>query len=598
MDRSRTIGRVAAAGVAAALLLAACSGDDDTGGTDTPGDDAPAALPGFEGCADDPNECNVGERADGGSITWVVVALPGAWTAYSPEGGSIYTLQMLNGIFPYTGQYMPDGATYKYNMDLLAEEPELLSEDPFSYQFKFREEAVWDDGTPISADDWIVSWKLGTSEEAGHCVGCRSRSAEKFDAIESVEGSDDGKTITVTLKEGETDPEWFAFFSAHAIGGGLMPAHVAEQQGFDVDNPEQLGEYFEWLNANMPTFSGGPLKLVEGDLENQVIKEPNEAWYGEVQPTLDTTVIRFLDDQGTWVSAMSNREIHGAAPIQLNEDIIRGVEELPGVNVHVGPGPSWEHLDFNMDVPAFEDVALRKAIFTAVDTADVAERNFGALLDDYTLRTNHTFQEGSPYHVDLLEGTGYGTGDTEAALAILDEAGYEFDGTTLTKDGEQVGPFRLRSTADPARVTATSLIQSYLAEIGVEITIETTDDLGATLGEQDYDIMLFGWSGSPLFTVNPAQQWQTGSGSNFGQYSNPEVDELVTQASSGATSLEESADLANQAGAIVVEDAYVLPLWDSPVYVFADETYVNIRDNPASSLRAVYEHHSWGLAAE
>ena len=49
---------------------------------------------------------------------------------------------------------------------------------------------------------------------------------------------------------------------------------------------------------------------------------------------------------------------------------------------------------------------------------------------------------------------------------------------------------------------------------------------------------------------------------------------------------------------IVVEDAYVLPLYDSPVYVFVHEDYVNVRDNANTSLRALYEHHMWGLAVQ
>ncbi|CAN5894858.1 hypothetical protein BH23ACT8_BH23ACT8_25820 [soil metagenome] len=108
-----------------------------------------------------------------------------------------------------------------------------------------------------------------------------------------------------------------------SIGSGLMPAHVAEDNGFAIDDPEQLGQYFEWLNDTMPTFSGGPYRLVEGDLENQVIKEPNDNWYGQEPVTLDTLVIRFINDEGAWVPALPNSEVDGASPPQFNEDVIR-----------------------------------------------------------------------------------------------------------------------------------------------------------------------------------------------------------------------------------------------------------------------------------
>lgn len=582
-----------AIGVTIVLAVGACAGGADDGG----GDDAAAVGPGFEDCPDDPNGCNGGERAEGGSITWAINTLPGAWNTYSPEGGSVYTAQMLHGIYPHTGTWEPDRTTFQHNFDLLAEEPQLLGEDPFTFTFTIREEAVWDDGTPITADDFIVSWKLGTSEAEGHCTGCRPRSTGRYDQVASIEGSGGGKTVTVMLKDGEANPEWFGMFGSDDIGGGLMPAHVAEANGFDLSDPAGVGQYFEWLNSTMPTFSGGPYRLVEGDLENQVIKEPNAEWYGEEPVTLETYVLRFLTDQGAWVPALANGEIQGGSPPQFNEDIVRELQGMEDVNVNLGPGPSWEHVDFNLDVPAFQDVELRRAIFTAIDVEAVATQTVGELVPDVTIRTNHTFSADSPHHVDVMSASGQGSGDVEAALAILEDAGYEFDGTTLTRDGQQIGPFRLRSTGDLLRATAMELIQAQLAQIGVEVTIEPTDDLGGMLAEQDYDIAQYGWSGSPFFTEDPFTQWHSTSESNFGRYSNPEVDELITQALNAPT-LDETAELINQATEILVSDAYVLPIMDSPVYAFVSDEYVNVRDNAGSSLRAIYNNHEWGLVAQ
>lgn len=582
-----------------ALIGAACAGADDDSSESadtTDADTGEAAAAGLAGCVDDPVGCNAGERADGGSMTWVLNTQPASWSSWSSEGGSVYTLQMLHGVFPHTGGWAPDG-NYQFNMDLLAAEPELLGEDPFQYQFEIRDEAVWDDDTPITADDFIVSWKLGTSEDKGHCVGCRPRFTARYDKIATMEGSADGKVVTVTLEEGESDPEWFGLFSVEDIGGGFVPAHVAEDNGFDVDDPEQLGEYFEYLNETMPTFSGGPYVLVEGDFENQVIKEPNLNWYGEDQPTLDTLVMRVINDEGSWAPALSNGEIHGGSPPQMNRDVVTQLQTTPGVQVQIGPGPSWEHLDFNLANPWFEDRELRRAIFTAIDVEDIASRTVGDVFPDYTLRTNHVFPSTSEHHVDHVTNTGQGSGDVDRALEILEAAGYELVDGVLSRDGETVGPFRLRSTATTLRATTMELVQSHLDQIGIEVTIETTDDLGAMLGSADYDIAQFGWSGSPFFSEVPSQQWHSESGSNFGGYSNSEVDELAEQAAS-ATSLEEAAELANAATQLVVDDAYVLPIMDSPVYLYTSEDYVNVRDNTNTSLRGVHNNHQWGLAVQ
>jgi len=48
----------------------------------------------------------------------------------------------------------------------------------------------------------------------------------------------------------------------------------------------------------------------------------------------------------------------------------------------------------------------------------------------------------------------------------------------------------------------------------------------------------------------------------------------------------------------VVNDAYVLPLYDTPVYIFVTDDYVGVRDNTNTSLRGVYETQQWGVAAQ
>jgi peptide/nickel transport system substrate-binding protein len=573
---------------AAVLVLTACSAES---GTDE-------LAQGFEDCEENPNTCNGAERQSGGTMIWALDQPPDAYFTWSPEGGSVYGLQAIHGILPHFGQYTPAGE-FAYNLDVLQEEPQVVNEEPLQTVWKIRPEAVWEDGSPIGADDVIITWKMSTSKDEGHCVGCRPRGTAA-DVIENIEGSDGGKTVTITYKEGIADPEWFAFGSAHNIIGGIAPAHVAVQNGWDPENPEHLGEYFEFLHENPPQFSGGPYLIEEFDLETQVVKVPNPRWYGSEQPTLDRLVIRFLSEPSTWVPAVQNDELHGGSPAGWSEDTLQQLRDLDGVRTYIQPGPSWEHLDINMDNRFLGgDVELRRAIFTAVDAASIADRNFAALYPDYTLRNNHIHRSDSEFHVDHLAGTGQGTGDLAAARGILAAAGYEGyeDGGTLTRDGERIGPFRLRSTNAPARMTSLSLIQSYLAEIGIEANIEVTDDLGDTLQKQDYDLIQYGWSGSPLFTGLVRSYWHSESGNNFGKYRNPQVDALAEEEERAAT-LAESAEIHDQAMEIVINDCYVLPLYDNPVYLFVTDNYANVRDNTNTSLRALYDHHQWGLAVE
>ncbi len=526
----------------------------------------------------------------------MINSLPGAWQATSLSGGSVYVIQMLSGVLPYTGQWQPD-ATYEYDLNVLAEEPELINDDPdegpFEWKITLADDAVWSDGEPMTGEDLRVSWMLGTSPDEGYCGGCDPRASTSFDKVDNVEA--DGKTATFQLKEGLADPEWMSLFDAHSQSGGFLPAHLAEENGWDVDDADDLGEYYTWLHDERPEWSGGPYMIVDGDLENEVVKEPNPNWFGD-EPKLDRITMMYNTDEGTFANAFVNGEIDGANPAQYSEDVILEIQDLPNAEVTVEEGAVWEHIDLNLRNEQLQDVELRRAIFTAIDRDDIANRNFGGGYPEYELKNNHVFGNDSEYYVDHFEGESQGTGDIEEAQSILEDAGYELDDDTLTLDGDEIGPFRLRSTDTVVRNTSVQLIQAQLAEIGITANIEMTDDLGGMLDAAEYDIVQFGWSGSPYFTGNADQFWHSGSGSNFGGYSNDEVDELAEQAIN-ASDLDTAAEASNQAMEIVVPEAYVLPIMAEPNYFFVNaDRLVNVHDNLQSSYRATYNIGEWDLA--
>jgi peptide/nickel transport system substrate-binding protein len=454
--------------------------------------------------------------------------------------------------------------------------------------YNLRPEAVWNDGTPISADDFIWTWYHNAGDES-LCVGCNPASTTGWEDVASVEGSNDGKTVTITLADGRLSPEWFAIF------GPTFPAHVP---GIDWSTPEGMGQTSEYFLTTVPTWSGGPLLVESWTPDERVIMVPNPTWYGETSSTLDTLVKEVVSDQGSWLPALENGELNGGSPASFTPDLVEQFERAANTYTALGSaGAVWEHVDVNMDV--ITDVALRRAIFTAIDRLDARSRIFGLL--EPPLRNNHIFSQLSPYYQDLMSDRGYGSGDIEAARSILAEAGYTgFDsGNLIAPDGSEVPDVRFAFLASNTnRATFVELAQSYLADIGVTVVPSPTPpaDLGTVLTTQDYDLVIFGWSGSPLFTSAPGQFWQSESGSNFGKLNNPELDAILEQVPN-QTDIAVSADLTNQAVTIVMDEAYVMPLWDTLNFMFVSDELVNIRDNYNSSLRALYNVNEWGIAA-
>ena len=107
--------------------------------------------------------------------------------------------------------------TVKMNDDFL-DSAELTSEDPQTVVYKIKQNAVWSDGTPVTADDFIYLWE--------NCNGTNKNndvvSTTGYDHIESVTGSDSGKTVTIVYKNKFAD--WKSLFASAYI----LPAHYVE----------------------------------------------------------------------------------------------------------------------------------------------------------------------------------------------------------------------------------------------------------------------------------------------------------------------------------------------------------------------------------
>ena len=580
------MGRVGRARVCAAVLaalLSACS-------SSSPRSAQPQT--GLGGCQSAPGTCNSGARKPGGEITWVVEQGWGnQWNALRAGGASFYLGQMLAGIVPATGDFQPSGQ-WAWNMDLLASEPKLVKTEPQTMEYDLRPEAVWSDGTPISADDFRYNW-FQNSGRPDQCDGCDAALTTGWSDIESIDSS--GRSVTITLKAGVHDPEWFTQF-----GPSPYPAHIAANAGFDWHTPKGMGAASAYFRDTVPTWSGGPYLIDSVVKDQRVIMVPNPRWYGKEKPTLTRIVKEVLTNQADWPTALANGELDGGAPLSYNPDVAQQLRSTPGVaSAQNGTGASWEQVVLNMQSPALADLALRKAILTALDVKDLRARLYGDVTP--TLRTNPIFPVQSPYYKDVLTGTGFGTGDLAAARKLLTDAGYTgaAAGQSLAKQGAAVPELRFPYIAGhPTRTPFVEIAQQRLSEIGITVKLVPTPgtDFVKTRRDGAFDITIFSLDSGPKFTFAASALFTTGSNVNFPRVSDPALDRAAAAVLT-ETDIAAAAGHANEVATRLMADAAVLPLWENPTYVFVRDKYVNIRDNPLSSARAMYNIEAWGESA-
>jgi len=570
--RSKRLYGLVAVAAASLLVVGACS-TNKGGGT---GNNVSA---GFADCEKKPNDCNGGANKQGGTITATLEKTLPNFNVIDADGNTFETAQVMNGLIPSPFVVFPD-LTPHLNTDLMVS-AEQTSTSPQTIVYKLKPNATWSDGSAIGLDDFMYAWKVQNGTD---CPDCTAASTTGYELIDKIEGSDNGKTITVTFKEAY--PDWKALFS-------LFPASVAKKNG-DMTTPAGLKKAFDGFKDATPDWSGGAYVVTDYQKDVSITLSPNPKWYGK-KPSFDKITFRMITDQAQEVPALQNREVQYIYA-QPNQDMVTQVKAIPDVNYTLGKGLVWEHIDLNLKNTFLADKALRQAIFTAINVKDIISKTVGQFFPGAAPLGSHNFVPGQPGYKDYVTATGQGSGDAAKATKILTDAGYKIEGGKLmSPKGQPVPTLRMRHTeGNQLRAQSSELVQGALKQIGIDVKIEVTKTLGNTLSTGDYDLIIFAWVGTPFVSGNK-DLWSTKGGGNYGKYSNPQADEALVSAAK-ETDESKVRDLLNKADELMTPDAYVLPLYQKPTFLAVYKDFANIRDN-ATSSGPTYNIQEWGLRA-
>jgi len=550
VHRLRTV-RLAALLVGLAMVAAACGGGGDEGGGGTGGGTA--------------------QIKDGGTLNYAADQEPTGFNNNTSKDNGTSVYNVVINVYPQPFHAQPD---YSVKLDqVLMDSAELTSDDPQTLVYKIKQDAVWSDGTPISADDFIYNWK----QQNGTIKDNDVATTAGYDRIKSVEGSDNGKTVTIVFKEPYSD--WKGLFT------GLVPAHYVQKRpggwntGLDKE-PEKIP-------------SGGPFVVKNYTPGQSLTLVRNEKYWG-TKAHLDSMVFRFLPESTTQPAALQNNEVDLIYP-QPQLDQVQQVKALADVNSEINFGLSFEHLDFNFKNEHLGDLKVRQAIATGINIQELVDRTVKQFSDKAQPLGNRLWLTGQKYYQDHFGQ--YGKGDVAAATKLLEEAGYTKGADGIyTKGGKKLSVRFSTTAGNKLRETQGELFQAQMKQMGVEIKIANVDStkfFGEWLPNGNFDICDFAWVGTPFTLSSNQDAYRTGGGGNYGSYSSPKVDALFKQAL-GETDEAKSAELANQIDQQMTADMATIPLYQKPTFIAYRNTYANIHDN-ATAEGPFNAAVTWGL---
>ncbi len=500
---------VAAAG---ALLLAACSSPapESTAGPDT-----------------------------GAEIDHITVALPGSLS-------SLYVGQEAGILNYYIASIAQEGLV---SIDAQGKIQPGLAEsweqtDDVTYVYELRDDAEFQDGTPVTADDVVFSLEQARDETSSPGL------AYYLTNVDTIEKTGDAE-VTITL----TEPD--AAFAANMSTGG---AAFITSKAFWEEHDGKVG------TADALLLGSGPYQVTEFAPDSHVTFERVDTWWGDL-PKVKEITVNFVPDESTRLLAAQSGDVDVAFNVPLAQ--AQQWENLDTMRVDYVNDLSYVGLYFNTSIAPFDDPKVREAFAHAVDRDAYVEK----------LLRGHGEAATAIMTPESL-GKAYSADEARDVLADIPQWDYDLDAAkkalaaSSVPDGFEAE--LLTPNTGPQLGTAAQALAQNLAEVGITLTVREVpieEWLASLDASSDHGVGLM-WYFSTLGDPAEVPSYLLGAG-NPAAYDNPAIVDLLAQA--GAESDPAARiDLLVQAETLQAEDAVNVPLWwGQSATAFADDLGMN-----------------------
>jgi len=380
-----------------------------------------------------------------------------------------------------------------------------ISPDGTLYTFTLRPGLLWQDGTPLTAEDVVFTYELLQSPDL--------RNPPDLQAVlqSAVFTRVSNSVVTVEL------PEPYAPLPAY-LTLGILPAHLLANTP-----PEAL--YDSPFNQR-PVGSGA--YRIETLALNRAQLVANPAYHFE-QAFIQRLDLRFYADDGAVFEALQRDEINGALfESGLGPSDILAIQQRSQLRSSTLDKGEITYVYLNLDVPLFQSRRLRQALLYAIDR-DALIRD---ILRGQASRADSPVAPGSWAYSPSL--TRYGADPALAGL-LLDEAGWLMGEDGVRRNGATALAFTLTTGPDPVRLAVGRRIAEAWNAIGASVTVESsglTALVRDIIEQRDYEALLF--VDAAKADPDPYGGWHSdglgGQGGNLAQFSDVRVDALLAEA--------------------------------------------------------------------
>lgn len=385
--------------------------------------------------------------------------------------------------------------------------------------FKLRKDVRWQDGQPVTADDFV--FKSVLEQDPKMVFGATAAYAY----VEKIEAPD-LYTFVITWKR--------PYLKADAgLVGAPMPKHILDPV-YQSGNLERFQSLAHWTTDYI---GNGPYRVKGWTVGSGAVLEANSDYFLG-KPKIDTIDVRFIIDPNTIGANILAGEVDVTLGGRLALDWAQSLRDQGQGKVTMGASPANPLVIYiaftNQNPPAMREVNLRRALLHAMDRQTMME---GLVGGQTSIAHAVTLNPNRPEEYAAAKGSIVEYAHDPRISAQLAEGlsmRKEADGYYLDPTGQPM-TFEIRTTqgdTQQERASYSTADNWQKAGFKTDVTIVPS----ARRGDNEYRLTFQGFDlrrqgiDDPLDKLHSSQfpraddNWR---GGNYGRYSHPEMDRLA-----------------------------------------------------------------------
>jgi len=494
-------------------------------------------------------------------------------------------------------------------------EKQLIQEGPFKgddlYKVNIRQEAKWSDGSDITADDFVFTYKSIMLPQS-NTLAWRSY----LDCIKNIKTDLNNPKYIEIIVEDEYMLGKEAVLTMYILQKSKYdPLDIMSKTKFedfekDTEWMESDSQFIQFAKAfNSPTFSRdsvnntGPYTLESWVTNQSIVLKRKENYWGAsdvenpfLQAGSERMIFKIIPDENTAINALKDGQLDVLSLkssrnfLELSQDTLM----LENFNFFSPQQYSYYYIAMNNRKPGLSDKKVRKALAHALEVNSIintVDQGFGT-------RTVGHFNPAKSYYANNIEANAY---DITKSNKLLSEAGWADTNDNGIKDkiiDGQLTELEFDIIISGSQLTEgiAVLFKESLKDIGVSLNIvrkKYSIMRKEDIATRSFDMAAMAVT-QDVAPDDPFPRWHSDSdipgGNNFVGYNSSEADELIEsirEESDQTVRKERYIELQEQ----MHEDQPVIFLYSPKLKIVINNSY----ESSASSRRPGYMANTFYL---